>query len=307
MRGFLALLVIMIALAIVVDGKGMWGSRKKKEREEDSDSIASASIDLAGDVRKSRPGKSQRMAAPNPIAEAASEVENTILMYLDLAGQYLEGDEFDQYITPDAIQNMINMIPADALENADVAAFINSPELLNPDVLKMSMREGLKGLRVYAAQIAQVINAGPEAMDEMISQLIPGLPTETRQMYLNLMNGDTSQLAAMVDGIEGIDPAQKAMFKGLLSGETYDPASIQKMFQAQISQVMGDSNQLEETRRQFLASPETAYALGITEEQLSDPEKWAELMEDGMKSLEGIFAEDSSEDTIRKFAASGAA
>lgn len=315
MRASLLLLsMIMIALAIVVDGKGMWGSRRKKDKKEDSDDIASANIDLSGQMNMNkRPGKSQRMApggvgSDGSVGSVGSEMEETIRMYLDLADQYLSGPEFDQFVTPQSIQNMISMIPADALENPDVAAMIKSPELANPEILKMNLRQGLQQVRLYASQIAALIDAGPEAIDEAISQAIPGIPMETRQMILALMKGDTSELAAMVEAQPGMDESQKAMVLAMLRGDESGMEAMKEMFNSKIQEALGDTSGYEESRLQFLESPEAAHALGITDEQLNDPNKWAELMQGSMKDLQSLLDnDDNSEDAIRKFAASGAA
>lgn len=296
--------VIVIAMAItMVSAKGMWGSRRKKAAE-DAESAATADIDLTGMVSEGI--KTRRKITPT--VDKGESVEATLNMYLDMMVQLLESDEIDQYISPEAIQSMLSMIPAEALDSPEVAAMLNSPELTNPALLKMTIREGINGLRLYTAQIAQVIDGGPEAIDEFLSQAAPGLPEETKQLFLGLMSGDTSQLAAYLESTPGLDESQKAAINALLNG---DASGMQSMFQNQLSKALGDTEQLEETRKQFLAAPEAAYAMGITEEQLNDPKLWAELMQDGMKTIEGLLEGDAEGDvddeSIRKFAASGAA
>jgi hypothetical protein len=247
----------VVALLLLVDvGGKMWGSRRKKEAIEEE----------------------EYEEAVDPLQAARAKLNKTVL----------SGNDFDQYISPEAIQNMMSMIPEEQRSSPEIEQFLNSPELQDPEVLKASMREGVSTMRMYVPQVVELLSGGPEALMQTMQALVPDLPAENVDMIISLLSGDSSKLQSMISTMPGIDESQREFFLNMLSGKADPTAALSSMF----ANVLGDSDKLEKSRLEILKNPELALAMGFTVEQLEDPEAFAALMKDGMDSLSGLMGDD---------------
>ena len=110
------------------------------------------------------------------------------------------------------------------------------------------------------------------------------LPPQARTAIEGLMSGDMSGLKNMLASIPGIDESQRAMLSNMLDGNMGDLKGIA----SQAAKTMlnnFDSSQTEAARQQFLANPQMAEMIGLTEDVLNDKAKFEELMSQGMEAL----------------------
>lgn len=254
----------------------MWGSRRKRDTEENSvppPSPRSFDIRQTGGVVNSAPGKK----AVND--QVASTIEEFANMYIEFVEEMMKSEDFDKLVTPESIQGILQQFPGMAA-NPEVAELFQSPQLQDPEVLKQTLREGLNTVKAAIPELLNLIN-DPIRMAELMEQL----PPEMQLLVEGMRTGDMSMFRSLVDNLPGLDSDQKAMLKSLMDGNT-------DILTDQLQKVLGDSDQIEAARQQFLESPEMAEALGIPMEVLNDPKQWASLMSQGMDALTSQLEED---------------
>lgn len=76
----------------------------------------------------------------------------------------------------------------------------------------------------------------------------------------------------------GLDQSQKDMFLNLLNGNSVG-------LKSQIDSLLGTPNQIEAARLQFLENPELAEAMGLPMDVLRDSAQFAALMAQGIEEL----------------------
>ena len=220
MRGLLlvTLLVFLASSILPAQGKGMWGSRRKRGDGDDDNDLAGLAAgiqsdggsvlasDRAAKAKATRMGQgsgSRRTGSAGSVGSAV-DISANINMYLDLMENFIDGDEFDQYLSPEALQRFTSMIPAEIMQQGG-EEILNAPELKNPVLLKQMIREGLVSVRAYSEQFAEIISSGPEGIHMFLKTLVPDLPAETSELIAAIFSGDKEKLTEFVDKLPGMD------------------------------------------------------------------------------------------------------
>jgi hypothetical protein len=82
--------------------------------------------------------------------------------------------------------------------------------------------------------------------------------------------------------IVGLHVDQRQLMLDALDGKI---EGLQSHLTNAVKQLTKETDQFEVARKQLKENPELLTMLGIPEDILDDPEKWAELMETGLKEL----------------------
>lgn len=294
-KTWVVVLFLLLAFCLVVDARGIWGSRKKREEDVEvpaSGFEASRRQAAAAAAYRQSEGAGVARRADSTGAGAGSgfgsanfgnEMRAVIEKYLGMMEEAIESPEFQTSVTPEVLRNMLDQIPGLA-DNPQVLAIIDSPEFTDPDKLMQTIRTGLASMRAYTDEIVGVLNS-PAKMAELVEQL----PAEFRGAVQGLLRGDSSGVLELLDGIPNMTAAQKSMVKSLLSGNT-------KGIEQSLKSVLGDKSQLEAARQQLLANPEMMEMMGIDASVLQDKRKFAELMSKGMDAFADLSSDDAAEE-----------
>lgn len=295
MHSAILLFLIVVLMVHCCEGKKMWGSRKKKDEVDDQDILIQNTPIFepkrrGGSVSRGSPAGIGRGTAASSGFGAANGLEELLNVYLKMMDELLDSKDFETLVNPESIKSLLDQFPG-AAANPELSTLLRSPEFSNPVLLKSTMREGIEMIRASAPDIVAMLS-DPAKIAELIEQL----PPEMRQMLRGLQSGDMSGLKGLVQNLPGLDEAQKSMLVGLMEGNT-------DALTNQLKQVLGDGDQVEAARQQFLSNPEMAEAMGIPLEVLSDPALWAATMEQGMEALAGAGADADDEDDVSAAAA----
>ena len=287
--------------------RGMWGSRRKQTEDEDQDSISaglSSGFERRNNMAASRAGRmaeaevdtfgarttnNNRAAATttggNDLgsmmgSDVADTVSNLLNMYLKMMEELVHSPDFETLVTPETMKTMFANLPGGMLDsNPEIAALLDSPQFTDPVLLKQTVLQGVEAIKLYSGEIVGMFN-NPEKLMQMMDQL----PPQARTAIEGLMSGDMSGLKNMLASIPGIDESQRAMLSNMLDGNMGDLKGIA----SQAAKTMlnnFDSSQTEAARQQFLANPQMAEMIGLTEDVLNDKAKFEELMSQGMEAL----------------------
>jgi hypothetical protein len=82
------------------------------------------------------------------------------------------------------------------------------------------------------------------------------------------------------------------MLNGLLDGNA-------DAITGELKKVLGDADQLEAARKQFLDNPQLAEAMGVPMDVVGDKDKWAAAMAEGMDALTAA-GEGEEEEPLQK-------
>jgi len=299
----LLLLALIVALfAFETSAKGLWGSKRKKQDEAEE-----AEVDIGGETgfeasrRKaarasggtSAGGSGSTLSKRSRSSEmngVGSEIRSVVDLYISMLEEILLSPDFDKYVTPDAIQNMVAQIPG-LTENPQIVAMLAAPELNDPVLLKQTLREGISAIRGYTDEIVELFSS-PEKMEELISQL----PADAREPARSLMRGDTSGIISMLDTVPGLTQAQKKLVTQLLKGNFAG-------MQDNLAEMLEDPETVESTRQQLLEHPEMVEMFGITLDVLEDKDRFAAFMRKGMDVLTDKDASSSEKASTATMAA----
>jgi hypothetical protein len=284
MNILLLFLVVSFTVILVVDAKGMWGSRRKKEKDEEAEISLDSSFEAISrrtDVLNRRKEVDKLPAKQTYESTKSNPIKTLIITYLKVVEDLLKSDEFDNYVTPESIQNIFNQIPQ-VSNYPELEAILKSPEFQNPVVLKQTIRDGLNLIKVNADEIAETFT-NPEKLAAVFEKL----PPEVKQIFESIKNGDTSELKEIINNLTGLEDSHKELINNLLDGNT-------NIISDALQSLIGDSSKIEAARLQFKSNPAMATAMGISDEVLDDPVLWAELMNKGMDVLLGNSGEASN-------------
>eukprot|EP00600_Ochromonadales_sp_CCMP1393_P006929 CAMPEP_0174954624 /NCGR_PEP_ID=MMETSP0004_2-20121128/530_1 /TAXON_ID=420556 /ORGANISM="Ochromonas sp., Strain CCMP1393" /LENGTH=283 /DNA_ID=CAMNT_0016202463 /DNA_START=40 /DNA_END=891 /DNA_ORIENTATION=- len=257
----------------------MWGSRRKKDVEDNAES-APEETNFKPPTSRHAATTAKRhagAAAGSFGGMSASGMEEMLTTYLNMFEELLNSNDFDSIKTmlnPETIKTMLEQFPG-AADSPEVATLMNSPEFNDPEMLRQTMKEGLQFIRSSASDIISMFS-DPEKLDELLAQL----PPEMRTLMESLQAGDLSGIKDLVRSFPGLEESQKNMLLGLMEGNT-------DALNNELQKVLGDSEQIEAARQQFLANPELAESMGLPMDLVRDPQKWAQMMAQGAETLMG--------------------
>jgi len=153
-------LILLLCLACIVAGRGIWGSRKKKDDEELAVNVPKQQKNIPGRNRGNNFGNNN---------DVADNIRNMLNAYTTMMETLVTSPEFDSMITPDSVKNIIMQVPGYD-ENAELQQLIHSPQFSNPDLLKATIVEGINTLKTYTDTIIEFVN-DPVKMQEIIDQV----------------------------------------------------------------------------------------------------------------------------------------
>jgi hypothetical protein len=186
-------------------------------------------------------------------------------------------------------------------ENPEIAKLFESDEFSNPEVLKATVIEGIRSIKSYSSQIAEMLSD-----PDQVAALLEQLPDEFKEMARSMMSGDMSAVKDLIKKLPGIDRSQKKMLTAMLDSQT-DPSKLGSA----VSELLGDPEQVEAARQQMLENPAMAKMMGVPMEVLQDKRKFAELLAEGVEAMsrDGSSFEDNKdlEGLERKFSSKMAA
>jgi len=266
------LLICAFLVCFQANGKKMWGARRKDDEEVPvgfQESVRRASVMQDGGVDLSSLSLGDGVGSSDSI----KPLRNFLEAYITMMEKLIDSPEFENMVTPDMFKNMMEKIP-------QMANFPGATELLesesfkDPVLLKETIREGAKNMRLYMSQIFETVN-DPQKLQSLIRQL----PTELQDVILKLVSGDVTAIKDMISSLPGITDAQKNMLVAMMDGDSSSMAdTMQQMF--------SDPDQVEATRQQFLSDPSMAASLGIPEHVLRSKKKWAQFMRESMSAMD---------------------
>lgn len=267
----------------MVEARGIWGSKRKRDEVEDINMEAT----INGDLRSSSIAPSRLKTLSNIGSKSfdspSNEISKMIDAYISTMEELVNSPQFADLITPDTIRSMTQQIPG-LSSFPEILTMIESPQFQDPEILKQTIKEGIKLIKAYSSQFLEILN-DPSKIDELLAQL----PLETRQAAEKLMSGDMTEFKSMIDNIPGLGSAQKKLLDDMMSGKTSTADGLVDT----VKELLADGSQIEEARQQFLQDPSMAEALGIPMEVVRDKKAWVELMQEQMKSLEGALNSDN--------------
>ena len=285
MRQYYILLTVLLLLAVagLVSGRGVWG--KKKPREEDEEGGGGVG-EMAFGGRRGRPAPpSSRLDAPSSLLDglgggSSAAMEEMVETYIQMMEELVESPDFDSLVTVDSLKQIFASVPG---AGAEIGALLDGPQFSDPAMLRATVKEGIRSIRLYAKQMIELFS-DPAKIDEMMDQL----PAETKDALKAIMGGDTSQLQKMMANIPGLDAKQQELLSGLFDGAGKGGKGAGAAVADAAEKLLSDASQLEAARQQFLADPSMAQMLGVPEDVLHDPKKWAALMAEGVEQLKTI-------------------
>eukprot|EP01036_Dinobryon_divergens_P004548 gene4548-6020_t len=209
----------------------MWGSRKK--REDDDEITAPEMPDIL---------KNEISSDVGSVGSGDFDITTFMDTYIGMMEKMMDSPEFDSMLTPEVMGAMFNQMPQLA-NNPEVVQMLDSPQFKDPVLLRQTISEGLKAMRQYTSQIAEMMQ-NPEQLQALISQL----PEEYQGIVQRLVAGDVSGLKNMITSLPGLNASQRQMLGSMLDGDSKGLANT-------VEQMMNDPDQVEAARQQFLADP----------------------------------------------------
>ena len=203
---------------------------------------------------------------------SATQMKTMFDNVIDVMEQFIDMPEFDEHFNPGKVRDMVDMIPGLG-DNEEVLAALSSPQFQDKELLKVTVREGLRSLREYTGQLAEMLT-NPQALEGLISNL----PPDMQNMIRGVLNGDMSGVKQMLASVPGMNPATVEMVSKMLDG---DMSSMVDNLQS----ILCNPENVEQSRQHLLKNPEMAEAMGIPAEVLHDQEKWEALVDEGKTQL----------------------
>jgi len=282
MLSFFSLLVYSLIVLCVLQScsaKRMWGSRKKKDDESETQATVIPQKKVEVPRKRASEAIQSRGTLVDTIGNVASSnglggIEDMVKMYLNMVDELIDSDDFKKLVNPESIKNILDQFPG-VMENPDLATIFSSAEFNNPTLLRSTMKEGIRVLKSSMPDIMGIL-ADPSKISEFTSQL----PPEFRSLLQGITSGDLSGLKDVINTLPGLEDSHRSILTSLLEGKTDGLAQ-------ELKQLLGDGDQIEAARQQFLANPEVAQQMGIPSEVLNDAKQWAKLMEQGIDNLTG--------------------
>ena len=286
---------LLLAHAISIEARGMWGSRRKKGDDDDEDAVVMNEA-IKGFETKRRRMESSQVASDGSLLRSGSSLTSKIAQksdtimrvfnqYLEMMDSMLSDPNYDSMINPETIRTMFSQVPG-LSAYPELTTLLESPQFSDPVELKKTVNEGVKAMRMFSSQL-ELMLSDPAQVEQLLQQL----PPEASQLITSVLSGDTESLKNMLNEIPGLQPAQKKMLTSMLDGDM-------DAITDSVKSMLTDPDQLEKARQEMLNNPEMLEMLGLSIDQVKDDEKWAQLMADGKNKL---FAEELK-DSKRKFA-----
>ena len=270
----------------VTDAKGMWGARRKKREEEEAQRSFEESQQRAAILQDGLGSLSNPTVTRSRGGKSSSGIDIGALMnlYLNTMEELIESPNADEIFNPETFKNIFASVPN---LSPELSTLLDSPQLNDPILLKQTIKEGLKSLRLYTAQIEEIFHD-----PEQIKALIQQLPFEYRDAVEGLLKGDTSGIKALLTTLPGITKAQTDVLFKLLDGEK---SGIESAVKELLS-----PDAIETARQNLLKDPSYAAMFGITKDVLEDKEKFASLMSAGGKAF-GANSDVTGSDDLSDF------
>lgn len=214
----------------------------------------------------------------------SSALESVFESYISVMEKLVDSPDFETMVTPESLRRIFDSMPGGLGASAAMSQLLESPQFQDPEVLRQTIREGIRTMKTYSKQLLEVFSQ-PEKLAELMAQL----PAESQAAMKAILSGDMSQMQDIVSALPGLSGAQKKMLGGMLGGDTASMAEA-------ASQVFEDSDQIEAARLEFLKEPSLAEMFGIPKEVLQDKKKWAAMMSEGLESMKSFNQATSTAD-----------
>lgn len=180
----LLVILIILHLSQEIDSRGIWGSKRKREEveanEEANDFSSSQSFlksqakrrmsDAGIDLRDVPTSMSTLAAKQLEISDSFVTLTNTFLETLET---FIDSPEFTNIVTPEYIQTFFNQIPTGVIDASQVKQMLDSPQLQDPDLLRLTAKKGMTDIRAYAAQIIELLR-DPKMLSQVCSSISSG-------------------------------------------------------------------------------------------------------------------------------------
>ena len=259
---------------IVVDGRGIWGSKKKKE--EDASPPPSANTASRRNTNHQVPQQQKQQLNTND--DRSNEVMRAIYTLIDSMEEMMNSKDFMDVVTPDSVQEILRQVPGSDT-NPEMQMLLNSPAFNDPELLAQTMTTGISQLRVYANELGHLLS-DPNALDAILITM----PEDIQIAVRGFLSGNLIAVRDVLERTPGIEQNQIDIAMQLLEGDLEGMAdSLKDMVQKQLS----DPKMIEQTRQQLLAEPEVAEALGISMNDIKDKKKWKKLVENEKEKFGG--------------------
>jgi hypothetical protein len=316
----LAVVLVLLGLLHEADAKTMWGARRKMEDSDDNTNTNFV-------YRKSKPntksgkkttGKEHMISSKAKIVEEVTAKRRAKRQTTDLVENFqsivekiieafdsmLEMPNLDEIVNMDTMQEVIQMFPE--LENIpEVRDVLNSDEYSDPSVLKAKLQESF----AIAVQKFQQIRSSLSD-PQLVQQLLDELPPQAIQL-LEMVSGDRSGLASLIDDVPGITEAQKALLSKFWSSVTNSADSNSDEIESLLSEVtneatkktsemfnniksqMSDSEMVNKMRLQLLENPSLLQMMGLPADILNDEEAFTTYVTQQVSHLLDIDPEEA--------------
>jgi len=277
-------LVALLSVFTSVHARGVWGAKRKREEVEE------AEVDAGGDplegFEASRRKFESRRPNPSAAVRAGGSGASTgftmpsrdqIIMivdsYIDVMENMMDNPDFQKTMTLENIRSMFEKMGLS--DNPDIAKLFESDEFSNPEVLKATIVEGIRSMKTYSSQLADLLSD-----PDQVAMLLEQLPSEMKEVVQSLLSGDMSGLKDIVAKLPGLSRAQKRMLTSMLDSQT-DPTQVNSA----VSELLGDPDQVEAARQQMLENPAMAEMLGVPLDVIKDKKKFEELLAQGLEAM----------------------
>ena len=309
------IVLVLMAIVSMTDARGIWGAKRRRD-EADEVEVESDGETLDGFEASRRKFESRRQNAGSPAARAASRVgsvapggglqmpsRDQIMLavdaYIDVMESMIGNPEFEKVMTVENIKSIFENFGLS--ENPEISKLFESDEFSNPEVLKATVIEGIRSMKEYSSQIADMLSD-----PNQVAALLEQLPEEFKEMAKSLMTGDMSGVKDFITKLPGLNRSQKKMLTAMLDSRS-DPSKVGSA----VSELLGDPDQVEAARQQMLENPTMAEMMGVPMEVLQDKKKFAELLAEGLEAMskDGTSFEDQKDlgNLERKFSSKMAA
>ena len=181
---------------------------------------------------------------------------------------------------------------------------LDSPQFESPGVLKQTIVEGISTMKMYARQMGSVMGD-----QQTRQQLLGDLPLDMRIAIDGLFEGDYGAVRTFLENqTPAVEQANIDIIMSLLEGDA-------EALQGFMGNLLGDANQIEETRQMLLDNPDMAEAMGVDLKMVRNEREWkkmiAEAQEqlggDGLDGLREMASSAGTSDSGRKFRIPGMA
>lgn len=305
----------LVALLAVAEARGIWGAKRRREVEEadvESDGEILDGFEASRrnfETRRQNPASQTGRSSVSRGGSVASggglsmpskdQIMMAVDAYIDVMESMMNNPEFEKAMT---IENIKSMVANFGLsDNPEISKLFESDEFSNPDVLKATVIEGIRSIKAYSSQIAEMLSD-----PDQVAALLEQLPDEFKEMAKSMMTGDMSAVKELIKKLPGLDRSQKKMLTAMLDSQA-DPSKVGSA----VSELLGDPEQVEAARQQMLENPTMAEMMGVPMEVLQDKKKFAELLAEGLEAMsrDGTGFEDQKDlDNLeRKFSSKMAA